>query len=70
MKYKMENKLLTLKEQFCKWYCPNKQQENKPCKTPNKNCNECPSTELIICQGRECEICMMDNFIKFIRDEL
>lgn len=64
----MEDKLLELKDQFCQWYCPNKQKENEPCKT--LDCSECPSTEMIICQGLECEICMISDFIRFVRDEL
>jgi len=63
----MEDKLLELKEQFCKWYCPNKQKEDNSCK---QNCEYCPSTEMIICHGLECEICMVSDFIKHIRDEL
>lgn len=63
----MENKLLELKEQYCKWYCTIKLRENEPCKN---NCEYCPSIEMIICHGQTCEICQVQNYINFIRDEL
>lgn len=51
---KLENKLLELKEQFCKFYCPNR-------------------TGLDY-QGVHidypCDICIVNNYILFIRDEL
>lgn len=63
----MEDKLLELKEQFCKWYCLNKQKENNSC---NQKCEHCSTTEMIICHGLECEICMVSDYIRFIRDDL
>ena len=50
----MENKLLSLKEQFCKWYCPNRtglDYEGIHFDYP-------------------CDFCSILDFIKLIRDEL
>ena len=63
-----EDKLLELKEQFCKWYCPMKQKENEPC--VYENCGECTGIEMAICHGQICEICQVQDYLKFIRDEL
>jgi len=54
----IENNLLELKEQFCNFYCPNK--------------NEFDYRNEFICESvyDPCDYCMIDEYIKFIRDEL
>lgn len=71
----MEDKLLELKEQFCKWYCPNGDKVTDL----NDNCNhqvwceECDT--YITCKQSNkyiglCEVCQISEYIRFIRDEL
>jgi len=50
----MENKLLELKEQFCKWYCP------------NKNGLDYGGIHF----DHPCDFCMISEYITFIRDEI
>jgi hypothetical protein len=56
----MEDKLLELKEQFCNWYCPNIDEEIYTSSSLNGEI----WTELL------CEYCKIEDYIKFIRDEL
>jgi len=71
----MEDKLLSLKEQFCKWYCPNKGSIINPTENCNKEikCDDCGETT--ICEQSNgyielCDECQIQNFIIFARDEL
>jgi len=54
----MEDKLLSLKEQFCNWYCPNKSTGIKD------------YDEEILDKQFVCKICQISDYITFIRDEL
>jgi len=62
----MEDKLLELKEQFCKWYCNFKINGNY---TDHVHCCEC-NKDIYYEMQEMCEICKVSNYIKFIRDEL
>lgn len=71
----MENKLLELKEQFCKWYCPNKDEVINYHENCNKEikCGECGETTT--CEQSNayielCDECQLEEYIRFIRDEL
>jgi len=74
-KVNMEDKLLSPKEQFCKWYCPNKDavyNSNENCDRAIK-CDDCG--EITICEQSNgyielCNECKVEDFIVFIRDEL
>lgn len=51
----MEQKLIELKEQFCKWYCSNKE------------------IDVLLEEGTindTCSLCMVEEYIRFIRDEV
>ena len=68
----MEDKLLSLKEQFCRFYCPNKDKDLTLC-SGWVECKEC--NELIECNEELpyidfCLECKIDEFIRFVRDEL
>jgi len=70
----MEDKLLELKEQFCKFYCPNKEEVINP----NENCDKkikCNCGEITMCEQSNgfielCDECRIEDFIKFARDEI
>ena len=70
----MENKLLSLKEQFCNWYCPNKGNVEDCRCSGTIECVECENT--IECNQIQeiyvnfCEECKISDYIAFIRDEL
>jgi len=69
----MEDKLLSLKEQFCNWYCSNKLEHlritNKSSKCSEyQDCNKC--NDKLFCENNLCEYCIIENFIAFVRDEL
>ena len=70
----MEDKLLFLKEQFCNWYCPNRNKVIDYECSGIVTCNECD--EEIECDKVQqiyvdlCEKCQIKEFIKFSRDEL
>jgi len=69
----MEDKLLTLKEQFCNWYCPNKLNKNEIEDKSGKcsgydDCNKC--NDKLICENDLCEYCVISEYINFIKDEL
>jgi len=71
----LEDKLLTLKEQFCNWYCPNKDSVINPNENCYKDieCDECGSHTT--CEQSNgyielCDECKIEEFIIFIRDEL
>jgi hypothetical protein len=70
----MEYKLLELREQFCKWYCPNKDKIiDYECSgiVGCEECNEeteCPTTHEIYVDL--CDECQIEDFIQFARDEL
>ena len=57
-KINMEDKLLELKEQFCKWNCLNKSTGIKD------------YDEEILDKQFVCKICQITEYITFIRDEL
>lgn len=70
----MEEKLLELKKQFCKWYCPNKGRViDYECSGIVER-NECEET--IECDKVQeiyvdlCEECKIEEYICHIRDEL
>ena len=73
----MEGKLLSLKEQFCNYYCQNKSKSIDSgfgC-SGEIHCGECG--EYISCDQQQfgtfvelCDECKIQDFIKFIRDEL
>jgi len=71
----MEDKLLELKEQFCKFYCPNKDGviSQYGCDGETK-CGDCG--EVTYCEQSTneyidlCDECKVKDFIIFIRDEL
>lgn len=74
----MEDKLLALKEQFCNWYCPNKGKvidSDYGC-SGEIYCGECGI--YLSCDQKQqcstyvelCEECKIEDYIKFIRDEL
>lgn len=54
MNISVENKLLELKEQFCKFYCPNRTGLDY----------------MGIHIDHPCDICMIEEYIEFIRDEI
>jgi len=54
----MEEKLLELKEHFCKWYCPNKLNGVRDGEGSNFD------------PDFVCWFCMVDKYIEFSRDEL
>ena len=54
----MEDKLSELKEQFCNYYCPNKSTGIKY------------YDEEILDKQFVCKICLINDYIAFIRDEL
>ena len=72
----MEDKLLELKKQFCAWHCINKDVVYNPFEACDGEvyCEEC-GTEFK-CDKQEgstielCEECQLDNYIRFIRDDL
>lgn len=70
----MEEKLLELKEQFCKWYCHNKGKTIDYNCSGIVECNECD--EIIECDKVQeiyvdlCYECQIDEYIRHIRDEL
>jgi len=70
----MENKLLSLKEQFCKFYCPNKDKVIEYECSGIVECNECE--EEIECDKVQqiyvdlCDECKINDWIVFIRDEI
>jgi len=70
----MEDKLLELKEQYCKWYCQNRGKILDYRCTGTVECEECE--QIIECNQIQeiyfdyCKECNALNFIKFIRDEL
>jgi len=70
----MEDKLLSLKEQFCNYYCPSKNKIIDYECSGIVECNECEET--IECDKVQeicvdlCEECNISDFITFIRDEL
>lgn len=70
----MEDKLLELKIQFCKWYCKNKDKIiDYECSgiVTCDDCNEeteCPTVQEIYVDL--CDECQIEDFIIFARDEL
>lgn len=70
----MEDKLLELKIQFCKWYCKNKDKIiDYECSgiVTCDDCNEeteCPTVQEIYVDLRD--ECQIEDFIIFARDEL
>jgi len=70
----MEDKLLELKEQFCNYYCPNKNITIDYECSGIVECNECQ--EIIECDKVQeiyvdlCYQCKISDYIVFIRDEL
>lgn len=71
----MERKLQDLKEEFCKWYCPNKDIVINPNENCDKEiyCEECNT--YILCEQfngfiEPCEQCQIDEYIRYIRDQL
>jgi len=70
----MENKLLYLKEQFCSYYCLNKNKIIDYKCSGIVECNEC--NEEIECDKVQeiyvdlCDDCQITEYITFIRDEL
>jgi len=70
----MEDKLLTLKQQFCNYYCPNKGKVIDYKCSGIVECNECG--ESIECDKVQeiyvdlCYQCKIPDYIVFIRDEL
>ena len=70
----LEDKLLELKESFCKWYCPNKDKTIDLSCSGEPYCHKCDST--IICEEfvdveiNLCNSCPIDEYIFHIRDEL
>ena len=53
----MEDKLLELKEEFCKWYCPSKAGIED-------------YDGYLLDQQFVCKVCQIKSFIDFIRDEI
>jgi hypothetical protein len=68
----MEEKLLELKEQFCNWYCPNKEEDLIFCSrwTECKECNEIIECDEDLPHIDFCSECKIEDFIIFARDEL
>jgi len=73
----MEDKLLSLKEQFCNYYCPNKGKVIDYRCSGTVECVECVECENTIeCNQIQeiyvdfCEECKISDYIIFIRDEL
>jgi len=70
----MEQKLIDLKEEFCEWYCPNRDETIKMECSGIVGCNQCDA--VISCEEADnifidlCDYCMVDEYIRFIRDEL
>ena len=70
----MEEKLLSLKEQFCNYYCPSKSKVIDYECSGIVECNEC--NEEIECDKVQeiyvdlCEECKIQDYIIFIREEL
>jgi len=74
----VEDKLLELKEQFCKYYCPNKGEaiESEYGCDGETYCDEC-GIYLSCNQKHQCNVyvelcdeCKIDDYIRFIRDEI
>jgi hypothetical protein len=57
----MEDKLLTLKTQFCNWYCSGRDGFYNP--DCDKICDWYNPIDV-------CDLCKIEEYIKFIRDEL
>jgi hypothetical protein len=70
----LDDKLLELKEQFCRWYCPNRGEEISYECSGIVECKEC--NEEIECNAVQeiyvnlCSECQVLEYIRFIRDEL
>lgn len=70
---KIEDKLIELKEQFCKWNCKHKDKEIYLfCEESSMFCKDCidynycdTTGNLVLCQN-----CKINDFIKYIRDDL
>jgi len=73
-KVNMDDKLLSLKEQFCNYYCPSKSKIIDYRCSGTIECVECENT--IECNQIQeiyfdfCEECKISDYIVFIRDEL
>ena len=53
----MEDKLLSLKEQFCKWYCPSKEGIED-------------YDGYLLDKQFVCHLCQINDYIAFIQDEI
>lgn len=70
----MEQKMMDLKEEFCKWYCDGKEETITGICDGDTYCKECETD--IYCHGADklfvsvCDHCKIGDYIRHIRDEL